>query len=139
MSSLFYFFCVSIQLLFRWNKAVEEVERMMNEFQYNYCFGGTQMKFKTALQSLKCFNTTIVSVERRSRRIPIIIHRVSIQLLFRWNISGTSFIMILVQFQYNYCFGGTGTYSSLCVFFTAVSIQLLFRWNYGVKQARLWV
>ena len=57
----------------------------MEEFQYNYCFGGTEIcGFKKILQP--CFNTTIVSVEHNSDDFITTVDR---------------------RFQYNYCFGGT--------------------------------
>ena len=53
-------------------------------FQYNYCFGGTTPEI-SGKSGIFCFNTTIVSVERKE---------------LCWD-------KVICEFQYNYCFGGT--------------------------------
>ena len=99
---------------------------------------------------LFCFNTTIVSVEHfkdgeetKTAKVSIqLLFRwnitpsptsisvtyVSIQLLFRWNLKNNSSIKSPLWFQYNYCFGGT-LIQRKTPLPRLVSIQLLFRWN----------
>ena len=97
---------VSIQLLFRWNLLENLVEKALDEFQYNYCFGGTIVprdlyRIRTLFQYNYCFGGTYCSRSYNFKE------KVSIQLLFRWNLIKLRIMLI-------------------CAF---VSIQLLFRWN----------
>ena len=122
-----YRFAVSIQLLFRWNVGIVAPDISSKKFQYNYCFGGTKedtkaltsyrfqynycfggtRNFSLCASSQISFNTTIVSVEQLLYFYFVLKLKVSIQLLFRWNIQNQYNRAFALLFQYNYCFGGT--------------------------------
>ena len=80
---------------------------------------------------LKCFNTTIVSVELVNHYHLLGYFLVSIQPLFRWNAPATIPTPLIIWFQYNHCFGGTcKSLSSTWILFafntTIVSVERKF-------------
>ncbi len=74
-------------------------------FQYNCCFGGIIFLILVDITSSKfqyncCFGGIPGNAHGNAYR------RVSIQLLFRWNVFRIKTFWPIVMFQYNCCFGG---------------------------------
>ena len=99
-------------------------DKVICEFQYNYCFGGTFARYLIfaiviLFQYNYCFGGTgdIFISSGNS-------FNVSIQLLFRWNSNLVKYFGLNSEFQYNYCFGGTLIENQFQIF------PSLFQYNY---------
>ena len=76
---------ISIQPLFRWNPKGTFTKDIVNEFQYNRCFGGIGLVLASALPAFafqynRCFGGMFKKVIKIGVK-----DKISIQPLFRWN------------------------------------------------------
>ena len=109
----FLLLCKVLSLLFQYNYCFGGTGEhrafvvFVRWFQYNYCFGGTN----TITPSFSSNHVSIQLLFRWNyplKSIDLTGINVSIQLLFRWNLNPDSLMdLYLLEFQYNYCFGGT--------------------------------
>ena len=101
-----FFYGISIHLMLRFNNYKMLVLFGRQRFQYILCYGSTLILLECKI-SIGNFNTSYVTVQRKSKNQLLIFRKISIHLMLRFNILDPEVISGVSRFQYILCYGST--------------------------------